>query len=178
MKKLLIGGIVGGLILFIWQFLSWSMLNVHAANFTYTPNQQQVIDCLSANLTDGEYFIPGVPPDASSEEYAEYQKNAVGKPWAKVNYRSSFNVNMGMNMIRGFAMDFLAALMLCWILLKIPNVSFVDVLMSSLAVGLIGYFTGPYINNVWFETSSIGDLIDALVSWGLTGAFLGWWLRR
>jgi len=178
MKKLIIGGLVGGLILFLWQFLSWSILNVHAANFGYTSNEKAVIDCLSANLKDGEYYIPGMPPGTSAEDHAKIQENAVGKPWARINYRSSFDVNMGMNMTRGFIVDFLAALFLCWILLKIPNVSFTDILLSSLGVGLIGYLTGPYINHIWFESSSIGDLIDAVVSWGITGAFLGWWLRR
>jgi len=178
MGRLLIGGLVGGLILFIWQFLSWSMLNVHAKNFTYSPNEQAVIDCLSANLSDGEYFIPGNPPGATAEQMAANQENAIGKPWAKINYRSSFEMNMGMNMARGFVVDFLAALLLCWLLIKIPNLSFQDVLFGSLAVGIISYLTGPYINHVWFESSSIGDLIDAVVSWGLVGAFLGWWLRR
>ncbi len=178
MGRLLVGGLVGGLILFIWQFLSWSMLNVHAENFKYSENEQAVIDCLSANLKSGEYFIPGNPPGASSEELTKIRKNAIGKPWAKINYREQYNVNMGLNMARGFVVDFLAALLLCWILLKIPNISFGDVVIGSLAVGLIGYFTGPYISHVWFESSSIGDLIDAVVSWGIVGIFLGWWLRR
>ncbi len=31
MKKTIIAVIVGGLMLFAWQFLSWSMLNLHEA---------------------------------------------------------------------------------------------------------------------------------------------------
>jgi len=45
-------------------------------------------------------------------------------------------------------------------------------------VGLIGYLTIPYLNSIWFETNSIGHLIDAFVSWGLVGIWLGWWLPR
>jgi len=102
MARLLIGGLVGGLILFFWQFLSWSILDVHAANFNYTPQEKAVIDCLSANLTDGEYFIPGMPPGMSAEEHTKIQEASVGKPWATINYRSKFEVNMASNMIRGF----------------------------------------------------------------------------
>jgi hypothetical protein len=36
MKKLVIGSLVGGIIIFIWQTLSWAMLNLHHASQEYT----------------------------------------------------------------------------------------------------------------------------------------------
>jgi hypothetical protein len=49
---------------------------------------------------------------------------------------------------------------------------------ACVAVGIIGYLTIPYLNSVWFEGSSMGYLVDALVQWGLVGAWLGWWLPK
>ncbi len=31
MKKMIVGALVGGLILFVWQFLTWGALNLHEA---------------------------------------------------------------------------------------------------------------------------------------------------
>jgi len=179
MTRLLVGGLVGGLILFFWQFLSWSMLNVHGENFTYTPNEKAIMECLNANLSEGgEYFIPGMPPGMSSEEHMQLQMEAAGKPWAKINYRKSFSDNMVPNMIKGFLANLLTALLVCWILMKIPNLSFLNIVTYATAMGLMGFLTIPLINSFWFETSCIGDLVDAVVPWALIGVFLGWWLRR
>jgi hypothetical protein len=179
MKKMLIGALVGGLILFIWQFLSWSMLNVHGANNKHTANQDAILEALAENLEeDGMYFLPNVAPGASQEEYQEAMKDFDGKPWAQINYHSSFSNNMTMNMIRGYTIDFLSVLLLCWILLQFSNLTFTNALLSSLAVGFIGYLTVNYLNSIWYEQSTIGDLIDVIVGWGLTGSWLGWWLRR
>ncbi len=179
MQKIIVGGLLGGIILFIWQFLSWTALNIHAKENVYTPNQQQIIDCLTAaGLTDGEYMVPGLPPGSTAEEREAFGADIAGKPWAKIKYGSSFSPNMGMNMLRGFVVNFISALLLCWLLLKIPDLSFSDVLLGSLVVAGISWLNMSYIESIWFETSSIGNLIDALASWGLVGACLGWWLRR
>lgn len=178
MKKMLIGALVGGLILFIWQFLSWSVLNVHRANNQYTEHQDEIMAVLSEHLEDGTYFLPTVPKGASQEEYQQAMEEFNGKPWAQINYHASFGNNMPFNMIRGFVVDLLAVLFLTWILLKFGNLTFSNALLSSLAVGFIGYFTITYLNSIWYEQSTIGDIIDVVVGWGLTGAWLGWWLRR
>jgi len=83
-----------------------------------------------------------------------------------------------MSMFRGFAVDIISAFLLIWLLLKIEKRPLSTVLLSSLAVGLIGYFTIPYLNSVWFETKSLGYLIDSVAQWGLVGVWLGWWLNR
>jgi len=55
--KVLIGSMVGGLILFFWQFLSWGLLNIHGSQMAYTPLESQVLECLkSSNLPEGEYY--------------------------------------------------------------------------------------------------------------------------
>ncbi|NNE15661.1 MAG: hypothetical protein HKN51_11830 [Saprospiraceae bacterium] len=177
MKKTLIGALVGGLILFIWQFLSWSALNLHGSNMQYTPSQDKILSALAEEgLEDGTYFMPNVKPGATAEEYEAYQKANIGKPWALISYHNSLNNNMGMNMVRGFLIDFLAVFFLCYLLLKNPKLDFQTTLVSTLMIGLIGYFTISYLNTIWFESSSIPELIDTIVQWGLTGAFLGWYL--
>ncbi|MFN0015134.1 MAG: hypothetical protein ACKVU2_11360 [Saprospiraceae bacterium] len=179
MKKQLIATLVGGIILFVWQFLSWSMLGVHKDEFMYTPNQ----DTIMANLTqtlgkEGIYMLPNVPPGTSHEEHERLMEGFVGKPWASVAYHESFEGNMGIYMARAFSADLLALFLLVWLLLKFANLNFKTTLLASLAVGGIGYLTTSYLNSIWFETNSMGHLIDTVAQWGLAGAWLGWWLNR
>lgn len=178
MKKLIIGALVAAIIIFIWQFLSWSMLNIHGAKFQYSENQDEIMECLNGKLADGSYFMPTSPPTATKEEMQQMMDSMAGNPWAVINYRSSFNSAMGVNMARGFFANFVATLLLCWVLLKIPNLTLKDTVLATIAIGLVGYITISYIDSVWFETSSIGYLVDTLVGWGLVGLWLGFWLRR
>ncbi|MBK9017196.1 MAG: hypothetical protein IPM82_25800 [Saprospiraceae bacterium] len=178
MTKTIIATLVAGILLFLWQFLSWSMLNVHGSEMQYTDKQDAVMQALSQNLQEGSYYLPNLPPGSTPEQQEAYMESATGKPWATVTYHEAMKTNMGMNMFRGLVIDLLSAFLLIWLLGKMANPSFQTILMSALAVGFIGYFTIPYLNTIWFETSSLSYLIDAVVQWGLVGVWLGWYLPR
>ncbi len=45
-QKTIIGALVGGVILFIWQFLSWTMLNLHGESQKYTAKQNEILQYL------------------------------------------------------------------------------------------------------------------------------------
>ena len=179
MRKQLIASLVGAVILFLWQFMSWAMLPVHHSAYGYTANQDKIMEALNQNLTEeGTYMVPGVPPGTSHEEAEKLMEPNIGKPWASISYHKAFNVNMGMNMLRGFAVDLVAVFLLTWLLLNFATLSMMKALQASIAVGIIAYLTIPYLNSIWFKESSIGHLIDALASWGGVGLWLGWWLPR
>lgn len=179
MTKQIIATLVGGIILFLWQFLSWSMLNIHGSEMAYTPKQEAVLAALAATgLEEGQYFMPNVPPGTSREEGQAAMEAAYGKPWATISYHKSMSDSMTMNMVRAFAVDLVAAFLLIWLLGKIDGLTFGTAVMASLAVGVLGYLTIPYLNSVWFETSSLGHLVDAFGQWGLLGVWLGWFLTR
>ncbi|MFN0035805.1 MAG: hypothetical protein ACKVUS_12110 [Saprospiraceae bacterium] len=179
MKKQLIATLVGAAILFVWQFLSWSTLGIHESEYGYTPNQDRIMEALGQNLTEeGTYMLPGVPPGTSHEQAEALMQPNVGKPWASITYHKAFNMDMGMNMLRGFAVDLLAAWLLVWLLMKFQSLNMMTALQSSIAVGVIGYLTIPYLNSIWFDGNSIGHLVDAVASWGIVGLWLGWWLPR
>lgn len=178
MTKPIIGALVGGFILFMWQFASWAPLQLHQSQNQYTDNQAEILQFMDGKLKEGAYFMPTMPPGASSEDQQELMDSALGKPWMRVEYHNEFKMNMGMNMFRGFVVNVVSVFLLCWILLKIPQRDFMTCFLASLFVGLISYMNIPYIESIWFENNSIPDLIDAIVQWGLCGAWLGFWLNR
>ncbi|MEZ4906628.1 MAG: hypothetical protein R2771_03050 [Saprospiraceae bacterium] len=178
MKKILIGTIVGGILLFFLQFLSWGLLNIHRSEMSYTDKQDAVIEFLSENLHEGNYYIPLPAPGSSNEEAELEMKESVGRPWAMIQYHESMEYNMGLNMIRGLVVDLLAVFVLIWFLMKFSVVDFKNSVLGALAVGFIGYLTVNYTNAIWFEADTWAALLDVVVQWGIVGSWLGFWLGR
>lgn len=178
MKKTIIGILVGALILFIWQFISWGAVNLHSDMQQHTPKQTEILKYLGDNLEEGFYMLPVSPPGTSSEDMQKQMEESNGKPWAQIYYHKAMDTSMGMNLIRGFVVDLLAVFLLVFILQKMGNASFQTIILSSLSVGLIGYLSVTYVNAIWFQTKTLADLLDAVASWGLIGLWLGYWLRR
>ena len=176
MKKLIIGALVGGLILFFWQFISWNFL--HNSQMQYSVDQDEILTMLDGKLEPGQYMLPRMPEGASMEDSEKYIVPYLGKRWMQINYLDNLQMNMGMNMFRGFVIDFISVLLLCWLFGRFREIDMKSTVLSSIAVGLIGYFTISYLNSIWFKTESLPDLIDAIVPWALTGGWLGWWLKK
>jgi len=177
-KKLIIGALVASIIIFLWQFLAWSVINIHQGQMSYTPKQEKIMEFLDNNLDEGTYFLPTAPADAPQEEHQKVMEDGIGKSWAQISYHKNMKMTMGMNMFRGWSVDFIASLLLCWFLLKISNLNFSTTLLTSLAVGFIGFLTINYPQSIWFEDKVVSHLIHAIVQWGLVGVWLGWWLNR
>lgn len=178
MKNQLIATIVAGLLLFIWQFLSWSMLNFHASEMQYTEKQDAVLEYLGQTLEPGSYMIPQPAPGSSKADQDAFMAKYATSPWASVSYHGSMDMNMGMNMVRGLVVDLLAAFLLVWLLSQFANLTFKSAMLGSLAVGAVAYLTIPYLNSIWFEGSTMGYIIDLVGQWGIVGAWLGWWMTR
>lgn len=175
MKNQLIATLVAGIIIFIWQFLSWAALNLHGAEQQYTDKQEAILQCLSENLQPGHYFLPNTAPGEDTQAYIEKYG---GKPWAMISYHPAMNTNMGLNMFRGLVVDFVAAFLLIWLLMNFKHLTFNTALLASLSVGTIAYLTLPYLNSIWYENPTLSYLLDTAVQWGLVGAWLGWWMPK
>jgi hypothetical protein len=183
MKRTIIGALVGAALIFIWQALSWMMLDLHAPAHKYTPNEGAILQTLAANLPEeGGYMLPGMPSHYTREQCDSLMAASDGKPYAMIQYHKSNKAStsaMTMNMVRGFLSNFIMLLLLLWILNRITLRSFSTIFIACLAVGLITFINQPYTGHIWYEFFDIwGYLVDSIVSWGLCGLWLGWWLNR
>lgn len=176
--KFIIGSLVGGLILFIYQFLSWGALDLHYSDMQFTPAGDQILESLNrANLEEGHYFIPRGPKgnQAAAEQIAKYH---AGQPWARVEYFESFKAPGPMNFIRGLIIDIVAAGLLIFLIGRDQNLTMGKAISACLAVGIIGYLLVTYLNHIWFGGNTLPYLLDAILSMTAVGAWLGWWLCR
>ncbi len=180
MKKILLGAIVGGLLLFIWQTLSWMVMDLHSKAHAYTDKEAAILNVLNSELTEeGQYFMPGYKPGASSAEHEAVAKANIGKPWAMVSYHKSFEMPLASNIIRGLVVNIVLMALFCWILSKFAAPRFGTVLTASLFAGLIVFLNGIYTGHIWYHTFDLmAHLTDAIVGWGLAGIWLGWWYSK
>jgi hypothetical protein len=180
MKKMIVGALVGGLLIFIWQFLSWTILDLHRPAYQHTPKQDSILQYLSTQFsTDGQYMLPSCPAGATHEQMETAMKAAEGKPRAIVDYHSVAKSDMTAGIVRGLVSTIVMVGLLCWILLLIPAPSFGTIFLATLFTGLIVFINAPYTMFIWFETPGImAHLKDAIASWGLCGIWLGWYFRK
>ncbi len=182
MKKLIIGSLVAGVLLFGWQSLSWTALHIHDDAYLYTPAEKTLIDVLSTQLpTDGQYMVPRSKPDASPEEMEKMGAEMKGKPWAVITYHTAYKNDMASPILRGFLIALFCAAIVCLIVQKLAVKSFGNIFATVMSFGLISFFFVWYNQHNWFETPwsvLTGELIDILASWGLAGVWLGWWYSR
>ncbi len=179
MKRSFIAALIGGIVIFIWQFLSWTVLRLHDSAQQYTPNQNNVMQYLGSQLKEGGYLMPNVAPNASEEEMKQAMQNMEGKPWAVVYYHDAWKSNMVANILRSLITDVITVLLLCIILSGFARLRFGNIFAAALFTGLIVFLNSPYTMHIWYSWFDISaHFIDALVSWGLCGLWLGWWFGR
>ncbi|HEX3024106.1 MAG TPA: hypothetical protein VHP12_02750 [Chitinophagaceae bacterium] len=180
MKKTIIASLVGALLMFCWQFLSWGPLQLHRSAQEYTPKQDSIMAYLNSQFSsDGSYFMPTFPKKATSEDMNKLMKNSVGKPWAIIHFHKAYNANMGMNMARGFLVNIVVLWLLCWLIGKINIATFGTIFAATLFVGLIGFLNITYTFHIWYLTSDLNaHFIDTIVSWAVVGVWLGFYLKK
>lgn len=174
MKKKLLFTLIGGIILFLWQFLSFAMLNLHQSSMEYTPLQDEIIQTLDeSGLEEGMYFLGQPDPQLSDDEKEAEMERYTGKSWATINYHKSMSMDMTMPMIRGFITDLVIAFLLFWLFLQQKDPTLMKRLTYSVLVGLIIFLYVPYTNYIWYMQPDIyAYLLDGIVPWFILG-FLG-----
>ena len=131
------------------------------------------------DLEEGGYIIPNIPPGASKEERETKMKAGEGKPWASIQYHQTMENNMVMNMIRGFIVNVIVVYLFCWLVMRLRTPTFSSIFASALVVALIIFMNAPYVGFIWYESFDIwAYFLDYVVSWGLVGLWLGWFLTR
>lgn len=169
--KIIIRTLLSGIILFLWQFVSWAASGLHSGSQNYTPKQDSIMAALSSmNLAEGGYIMPMPQPNASAEDFEKFSKETAGKPWAQVYYHPSKNSNMGVNMLRGVLIDFVLVFLLMFLLDKMPVLGLIQGKMYAVTVGIIAFFAEPYTHFIWYQTPNIWSfLIDAIIPYAIIG---------
>jgi uncharacterized membrane protein YedE/YeeE len=174
MKRKLLFSIIGAVIIFAWQFLSYAMPNFHKSASAYTPAQDEILAKLQElGLKEGMYLLGQPDPALSQAEKTASMDKLTGKPWAVINYHMENSMDMAMPMIRGILVCFVISFLLFWLFQQQKDPSLLNRLYLALAVGMIGFFFTPYTNFIWYKAPDIfAHFADAIVPWLILG-FIG-----
>lgn len=172
MKKTILFSLLGGIILFAWQFISFAMPNLHKSSQSYTPLQDEILAAIKeSGLKQGMYNLAQPDPSLKGEEMSAAMEKLEGQPWAILNYRESYSGSMTLNMIRGLIITILTSYIFLLLVRQQKDPKLLKRLGLGLGVGMISFFFVPYANFIWFKEPDIwAYLADGIVPW----LALGW----
>ena len=181
MKRILIAGILGAIVYFIWGMAAWMMLPIHEGTLHGMLDEDRVTLALSEqNLASGVYVVPWTKKqeDWSNPESDWWKKHESG-PLYSIYYHTEGGTPMGKDvMLGGFIIDLLAATLAACLLSSAVSgccntyarrVGFV--LGLGLFVALIGH--ANYWNWMHFPADyTVAFIVDVVVGWTLAGLVL------
>ena len=75
MNRIFLAGLLGGIAMFIWVYISWTVLPLGSIGLRRLPNETAVLDPLQKNIAEnsGIYLFPWVwlEPDTSDKDFVE-----------------------------------------------------------------------------------------------------------
>lgn len=179
MKKIFIASLVGAIIMFVWSFLAWMLLPIHANTYMYTPAQDAIMKVLSeSNLESGVYGMPSAP---TTEEAMKVMEANKGKPGAAIYYLKE-DPGMGASqMVWGFIFDFIMVFAACTLLVNNMAGSFFSrwwmvMMFAVIIIFGIHLMQWNWMGHTWSYTRDF--LLDTALGWGICGLWLAWYLGR
>jgi hypothetical protein len=184
LRRLTMGALLGGLVLFAWGFVSHMLIGWYDPHFRTFHDQEAVASTLLSNVTGGGiYFLPNLTPaqqsltgDERAAAQAEIEERMLRGPMifsvVRVGPGTSFTVRLGIQ----FVLFVLAALVATWLLMNArlegygARVAFV----ASMAVLVVLSTTVPQWS--WFDYPAgfvLVESADLVIGWVLLGLVLG-----
>lgn len=163
MKKNLLLGVLAGVVLFVWGFISWAVLPWHNMVANKFTNEASVAQVLKENSPQpGVYFLPFSEKD--------HGPNQVGA-FANVLPQGS-DMNMGKQMATALVTQVIGAFLVLMLLSRTGGLNYWGKVGFVALVGVVIGFVGhvPYWN--WFGFPApyiLVTILDTAAGWTLAG---------
>ncbi len=163
MNRILTASLLGAIIVFFYDFASWSLLSWHTPQ-SFTSNDE-VAEVIQKNApVHGIYMIPA--PTQTGETDAKAITNG---PFIYATVRPN-KLTSSWSMLKPMALSFLLNLLLAWIIAIVMHKR--STYQSRVLVGIVfGIFAGlsaSLPNAIWLELpalETIARLVDPIASW-------------
>jgi hypothetical protein len=178
-RSLVLGTILGGLVAFIWSFISWELLPWHEKALQSFHNEDEVSAVIASHITkSGSYILPGAPSQEglTSEQKKAAQDIAMQK-WQKgpvmfAAIRSAGFGSFPARLIIQMLYQMAAALLLTWLLLQTTGLSYARRVAFCGVAGLAASVIADLPNWNWWGLSgtyTAVNLVDYTLTWLLAG---------
>jgi len=178
--RVILAGIVGGIVMFIWNFVAHDLLPLGEMGVRLIPNEDAVTSVLQTNLgdTSGFYVFPsgGLTPGASREQKEAAMKKAEEQMAAGAGgvliYRPKRVFNFPKRLGIEFATEMIESLLAVFLLAQTRITSFGGKVGFILTAGILAAIATnvPYANWYGFpKTFTLAQMIMMVVSFLLVG---------
>lgn len=184
--RILIAGIVGGLLVFCMGAVNHTVFHFQERTFLKIPESSKFSDNLTArDLKHGLYVFPDMPTAADQsdpEKMAAINERYGAGPSGMLLIVHKGPVLMGENLGKEFFSNVIAALMASWVVSLIAvEVSFVHRWLAVVAPGTFSWFSLTASYGIWyrFPHDFVHDeLYCVLLEWGVAGLVIAAIVRR
>ena len=180
--RLIIAALVGGIVMFMWGFVSHMYLGVES-DIKSIPNEDAVLAQMKTNMSEpGIYFVPGMdmthPP--TDEQWAGFTKKVEAGPTAFIVYHPTGETPFSAKqLIIEFGSNVFAALIVGLILVwSSPSIG--KRIAIATLIGLAGWASIDISYWDWYRFPGnfiSGEMIEQVFGWLLTGAAMAFILR-
>ncbi len=189
MKKIVLAGLVGGLVVFLWGSVSHLLLPVGEMGFTQMPVNSPLLEAMPQHLPgEGLYAFPGreVGREQTAAEDAVWAgKYKLGPNGLLLYHPTGTEPISAKRLAIQLATEILGALLLAYLLVAITGSTGVQVplakmLRISAVAGVFGWASIEigYWNWYGFPGAFVlGELIDQVVGWTLAGLVMALYWR-
>ena len=178
MKKILIGGIVGGIVIFVWGAVSHMVLPLGETGIKQIPNEDAVIAAMRQSIPEpGLYFFPGMDMShkPSDEEQKAWTAKYTAGPTGILVYHPQGEAPVSpRQLLTELASNVLMALLAAF-LLSMASGSFGRRVLFVALLGLFSWLSisVSYWNWYGFPTDfSLAEAVDQVVGCFLAGLVL------
>jgi hypothetical protein len=175
--RVVVAGVLAGLTVFVWSFVSHELLPLGEAGVSALPDQYAVLDGLAAGVPDaGFYFFPFETDAAKMEEAFRTRPRGI-----LVLTPASEPFHFGRALATEAATNVLAGLLAAFVLAAVGPLGWGRRLAFGAALGAFASLSidFSYWNWYGFPTEYLASqLLDQVLGWSLAALLAGWWLAR
>lgn len=190
MKKILMAGLVGGLVMFLWGFVSHMLLPVGTMGFTQMPVNSPLLEAMKQNLpAEGLYAFPGLEvgrKQTEAEDAVWAGKYKMGPNGLLLYHPVGTDPISPQRLAIQLLTDIFGAMLLAYLLVAIAGstgvqVPLVKLLRIAVAAGLFSWASIEIAYWNWYGFPCafvLAELIDQLAGWTLATLAMAWLWRR
>jgi hypothetical protein len=189
-SKVIKGGIIGGLIVFVWGIFSWMILPWHERSLHHFKDEKKVYEVIKENAPEsGIYIMPNMYAYRDGMSRSEKNKMIINQQKMMVNgpvmFASVAREGVGKMMFQPFIISLIIQMIgagiITWMLLQTKIVIYKKQVefftVAGVLVGVLGIL--PAWNWWAYSTSYTAVLIaDLAIGWCLAGFAVGKFLKR
>lgn len=182
-KSLWLGGVLAGVTVFVWGFLSWVVLPVHESSLLKFKDEAAVTSAVAANApAPGVYLLPNghAGTEGMTAEQKQAQEAAAMKQWETgpsgfMVIRLGGTASMTPYIIVGLINQIVGGLLIAFLLSKTAGLGYWGKVGFTVVVGVaVGVLSLIPEWNWWgFSAAYVGaGFVDYVVGWFLGGLVL------